>query len=188
MNEIVGPEDTHRILQHGAVEKLSSLQDQPSPDVRIPYRQISHIQQTLESLFGDRGGKGVAYRMGQSTFRYGLRELSWALELTGPAYRLLAPFQKITAGAQFLAASLNENSDQDILLEAGKTSLRWIVQRCPVCWGRHSDTSVCHFTAGFLNEFVTWSSGGKSFSINEDECMAAGGSACIFSVARLAGD
>ena len=181
LNEIIGYDDTHDILKKSSFD-LVLADRSPQQNTSIPYRQISRIQQTMETLFGERGGKGLSLRAGQAAFRYGLREMGWSQKLCEPRMRLLPPHQKLAAGASYLAKELSSLSDQKIHIEAGRNTIDWIVEDCPLCWGRHTNENICHHTIGFLQEFVSWTTGGKPCTVTECECLAAGGSNCVFTI------
>jgi predicted hydrocarbon binding protein len=47
-----------------------------------------------------------------------------------------------------------------------------------VCWGRITKGPCCHAAVGILQEGAHWLSGGKSFRVEEVECIAAGDENC----------
>jgi predicted hydrocarbon binding protein len=148
------------------------------------FQNISAIYAALEELYGPRGGQGVAIRCGRVSFKYILREFGPDIGLSDPAFRLLPPHSKIREGLIILANVFNQSSDQSIRVEETDTNYLWHIERCPICWGRHSNTPVCHGVVGMLQEALYWVSGGKFFSVEEYLCVARGDPACTVRIDR----
>jgi predicted hydrocarbon binding protein len=62
-------------------------------------------------------------------------------------------------------------------------SLLWTNERCPYCFGRHTQRACCHLLVGTFQEGLAWLSGGKHFAVEEVTCAARGDSACTFRMA-----
>jgi predicted hydrocarbon binding protein len=181
MEEVIGEMGVSEVLKQ---IRGKDWQNQPS----IPYRVISSIQASLEDLYGVQSGRGVALRSGRAAFRYGLRDFGEQAGMTTPNFRLMPTRTKVLVGANMLARELCQISDQQVHIEEDRVSYRWIVERCPICWGRHADQPVCHSNVGFLQEFLSWAGGGKFYPVSEIECVAKGDPACVFTIAKQALD
>jgi predicted hydrocarbon binding protein len=68
------------------------------------------------------------------------------------AFRLLPPHTKILEGLTILANAFNQYSDQSVRVEETEADYLWHIERCPICWERHSITPVCHAEVGMLQE------------------------------------
>ena len=64
----------------------------------------------------------------------------------------------------------------------------WQIKHCPWCLERKetldSGTGLCYFIVGILQEFLSWSSGGKNYHVEETECIAGGGQACVIRIEK----
>jgi predicted hydrocarbon binding protein len=89
---------------------------------------------------------------------------------------------KITAGATALAELFNNFTDQRVRVEQSDGKLFWHIERCPLCWERHTSEPVCHLAVGVLQEALYWLSGGKVFNVEEQTCIAAGDETCTIVV------
>jgi hypothetical protein len=188
MEEIMGAGGVQSVIDQA---HLADRMDGPSPlDAQrcIPFADISQLQQSLEQVYGPLGGRGLALRSGRASFRYGLRIFGESAGLMKLDYRLLPPKSKLRVGAGSLAGLLSQISDQHVRIEEDERSIDWIVERCPLCWGRRADGPVCHMQVGFLQEFLYWASGGKYYGVVETECAAMGASACRFHIDKQALD
>jgi predicted hydrocarbon binding protein len=81
---------------------------------------------------------------------------------------------RLKAGILFFAKFFNTVSDQKVRVEQDDTHWKWIIERCPIWWGRKADEPVCHLAVGVLNSASKWASGGEVLRIKAVECIAAG--------------
>ena len=71
---------------------------------------------------------------------------------------------------------------QVVKLSETATHHLWIIERCPVCWQRHSEEPCCQLAGGLLEEAIYWGTGGRRFKVEEIECIAAGHPTCLFHI------
>ncbi|NLG99721.1 MAG: hypothetical protein GX491_20385 [Chloroflexi bacterium] len=145
----------------------------------------SHFLQTLESIYGVSGGRGLALCVGRAVFRYGIKQFGDEAGLNSQAYRLLPTPRKIEQGLIVLAHLASERFGDDVSLSEGETYWTWQSNNCPVCRGRHVDSPCCYLTVGMLQEFMLWAGNGRFYRVNETHCCAVPGSqsaACIFRI------
>jgi predicted hydrocarbon binding protein len=175
------------VLSHvglSAVLNLAGLQLRiqqfPPNDLAKAYtfQELSQMIATLETLYGPRGGRGLALRAGRACFKYGIRELGALIGSTDMAFRLLPLETKLRTGAGLFANLFNQYSDQIVRVEEKPDCFYWHIERCPVCWQRKADAPVCHLAVGVLQEALYWASGGKYFNVEETQCIAKGDPAC----------
>jgi V4R domain len=140
--------------------------------------ELSKIQEALEGLYGPRGGRGLALRTGRACFKYGLREFGPSLGATDMAFRLLPFDPKLRTGADIFAEAFNKYSDQRVRVEEQANRFLWHIDRCPICWKRHTEMPVCHLAVGILQESLYWASGGKVYNVEETKCIAMGDPTC----------
>lgn len=182
MEEVMGRTGLNALLNLAG--QSAWIQELPPADSRegIPFSTISSLLNRLETDYGPRGGRGIAIRIGRTAFKYGMREYGSRLGLTETAFRLLPTGVKIRTGGRILADLFNRETDQRVSVDEKDGKLLWIIERCPICWGRHADAPVCHLAVGMLQESLYWLSSGKIFNVEEIRCIAKGDPTCTMEI------
>ncbi len=178
MEEVLGHEGIRSILRLASLTSYIDQYPTARTDRAFSFGTVSHLIESLEQAYGPQGGRGTALRVGRSCFQYGLREYGLQLGVTEMAYRLLPLPLKLRAGAQAFADLFNKQTDQRVRVEDKGNKLYWHIERCPVCWDRHTHEPVCHLAVGLLQESLYWISGGKLFNVEEVTCIACGDNTC----------
>lgn len=178
LEEILGRNGVNAILNLGSLGELILNSPAQNHNLDLSFESIGQLQSALESFYGPHGGRGVALRVGRACFQHGLREYGPAVGLTDMAFRLLPLQAKFKVGANALAGIFNQQSDQRVRVEEKGDTLLWSIERCPLCWGRHTNSASCQMAVGLLQESLYWMSGGKFFHVEEIQCMAAGDPIC----------
>ncbi len=184
LEEVLGRNGLNAVLTYA---KLRHWVDKLPPNnlnKEFSFEDFSAIQQALEEMYGLRGGKGLALRAGRATFKYGLKEFGAVLGMADLALRVLPLNVKLRVGLNAFAETFNRFSDQIVRLEEDDEHFVWVNERCPVCWGRHTDKPCCHAAVGILEEGLRWGSGGKTFKVEETTCIATGDDACRFVISK----
>jgi predicted hydrocarbon binding protein len=185
MEEVMGRNGVHAILKLSSLNSLN--QQYPMDDIEraFSFKTISRITDMLEQVYGPHGGRGLALRIGRVCFNNGIRQYGVALGVTEMAFRLLPLPAKLSAGARAFADMFNSYTDQKVRIEEDANRILWIIERCPLCWERHSSEPVCHLAVGVLQEALYWLSGGKVFNVEEKTCIAAGDRECVIAIERI---
>ncbi len=178
MEEVLGRNGLNAVLNTADLSNWIHHYPANNLDREFDFADLSAIQTALEKLYGPRGGQGVALRAGRASFKYGLREFGPMLGLTDLAFRLLPLSEKLYVGSGLFADIFNQFSDQRVSVADQESKIVWRIDRCPICWGRQSDTPVCHLAVGILQEALYWVSSGKYFCVEEIGCIACGDPAC----------
>lgn len=178
MQEVLGREGTHAILRQASLASyIDNLPDARS-DQAFSFGTVSRLIESLEQAYGPQGGRGTALRVGRACFQYGLREYGSMLGLTEMAFRLLPLSSKLSVGSKSFADLFNKHTDQIVRVEEKDGKLFWHIERCPLCWERHTAEPVCHLAVGLLQESLYWLSNGRIFNVEEIACIARGDAAC----------
>ncbi len=181
IREITGKNGVNAILNYA---NLSSLVDNYPPDNldrAFDFAHFSMINQALEEIYGKRGGRGLALRVGRTTFDDVLKDYGALVGVGDLAFRVLPLQAKIWIVVQAMARIFSEKSDQVASVEESDDIYLYTIQQCPVCWGRKDEgRPVCFYIVGLLQEGLHWVSGGKEFRIDESKCIAHGESVCEF--------
>ncbi|HEX2697683.1 MAG TPA: V4R domain-containing protein [Anaerolineales bacterium] len=184
MDEVLGREGMNPVLRTAGLATYIDHLPAALSDKAFSFETVSHLMESLEQTHGPQGGRGTALRIGRSCFQYGLREYGSMLGITEMAFRLLPLPAKFSIGAKSFADLFNKQTDQRVRIEEKNGTLLWHIERCPLCWGRHTDEPACHLAVGLLQECLYWMSGGKLFNVEEVACVGRGDSACTVLIDR----
>lgn len=154
------------------------------------FEQLGALQRSLERTYGARAGRGLALRIGRSCFKYALYEFGEQLGLTSIAFRLRPMPERVQHALESLANLFTKTFHQSVRLEADDQSLRWVMERCSFCKGRANEEDAdglgaCLLVVGLLQEMLYWVSGGRTFLVEETECVASGGRTCTITIVRI---
>jgi predicted hydrocarbon binding protein len=151
-------------------------------DPGFGFEELSTIMQCIEEMYGPHGGRGLALRAGRAGFKYALREFGTLLGLSDLAFRLLPLELRLWMALNAMADVFNHYSDQRVQVAKQGPAIRYSIERCPVCWGRHTTGPCCYAATGLLQETAAWIGRGQSCEVREVACIAAGAPACTFLV------
>jgi hypothetical protein len=135
----------------------------------------------LEKRFGVRGGRGLSVRIGRSAFKYVLKHYGQSSGLLDQSFRLMPAPRRMEVGLNRLSQIFNQHFNEQVeVLQEGSYWL-WRMQNCGnCCEGRNTDDAGCYLIVGLLQEFLSWAGGGRYHRVIEQECVLAGGDACVF--------
>ena len=182
MQEVVGRNGLNAVLNLAGrgdlVDKFPPLDSKQD----FSFATVSGLLTQLEHVYGPRGGRGLATRVGRVAFKYGMREFGVQMRLTELVFRLMPFGEKLRTGGQSLADLFNRETDQRVRIDQRDGNLLWVIERCPLCWERHADEAVCHLAVGLLQESLYWISSGKIFNVEETHCIAKGDATCTIEI------
>ena len=184
MEEVMGKNGLNAILN---MAKLSRFIDNYPPgnwDREFDFADYATLNHALEDMYGPRGGRGLALRAGRASFARGLQGFGPVHKVGDLALKTVPLHSKIMTGLAAMARVFNQVSDQTSRVEERYGNFAYIIDVCPVCWGRESDRPICHAAVGLLQEGLRWVSGGKEFRVDEIQCIATGSDVCEFLVDR----
>lgn len=184
LEDVIGKNGLNAVLNFAGLRHL--IDNLPPNNLQrgFPFEDFAAVNQAIEDMYGVRGGRGLNLRAGRAVFKYGLRDFAPILGLADLAFRLLPLIMKIRTGIPLFAEVFNRYTDQVVRVEEGDDAFYWHIERCPVCWGRHSDKPCCHVATGLLLESLHWVSGGKTFHVREITCIACGDERCTFEIGK----
>jgi len=185
IGEITGRNGLKAILNFANLSSLCEKLPPDNLDRAFDFSQFSMINQSLEEIYGERGGRGLALRIGRTTFDDVLKDYGALAGVGDLAFRVLPMQKKIRFGLKAMARIFSEKSDQITTLEETDEHFLYHIKRCPVCWGRTGENNaVCYYMVGLLKEGLHWVSGGKEFDITETKCIALGDKICEFEIIK----
>jgi predicted hydrocarbon binding protein len=180
LEDVMGRNGVNAVLNLAQLRHRVNYYPPNNLELGFSFREMSNIMQALEDMYGPRGGRNLAIRMGRAGFKYGLRDFGSLLGLADLAFRLLPLGMKLKVGLNAMADTFNNFTDQRVRVEEEIDRFFYTIDRCPVCWQRRSSSPCCHAATGLLQEMVTWISNGKTFNVEETSCIATGDPSCTF--------
>ncbi len=186
MEEVMGRHGLSSLL---SLAELDNYVTNPPPDnldAQFDFAHMAALNQALEQMYGVKGGRGIALRIGRASFAQGLKRFGAMKGIADPAFRALPLHSQMDIGLRGLAAIFTNFSDQESQVEITEDELKFIVSASPMAWGRTTEKPVCHALAGIIQECLRWSSNGMEFYVREIACQATGDHDCIFRVSRQA--
>ena len=178
MEEVMGRNGVNAVLNLSKMRHHIGNYPPNNLDRQFSFNDVSAIHKALDDMYGPRGGRGLALRAGRACFKHGLKEFGPVLGIADLTFRLLPLSMKLKVGAEVFADTFNKYSDQVVRLSEDEDKILWHIERCPICWERKTEAPCCHLAVGIIQEALYWVSGGKTFSVQEIECVAQGGESC----------
>ena len=182
MEEIVGKNGLSAILNLAGLSHMIGNYPPPNLDKEFDFADYSALNGALEESYGQRGGRGLELRAGRASFARGLLGLGPLSGASDLAFRLLPLSTKLRAGIPAMAKVFSQVGDQTSTVEDRGAHYAYIVQPCPVCWGREAAQPICFAGRGLLEEGLHWLSSGRSFRVEEIDCVATGGANCTYAI------
>lgn len=182
MDDVMGRNGLSTLLQ---LSNLTQFENNLPPEDMVKtfdFAYISALNLGLEEMYGQRGGRGMAMRIGSAAFAQGFKNFGALRGIADPAFRALPMEQRTELGLKALAGVLTHFTDQTSQIIIEPTSYVFHSEYCPFAYGRVSDKPVCHTMAGILLECLRWSSNGYEFYVREVACRACGDEECIFRI------
>jgi hypothetical protein len=164
LTDVLGPSEVDRLKPSGLTNE-----------------RLGELRSRMDSLYGKTGASGLAICSGRAAFKYLLKKQGKELGFEDAAYRFLPTRLKIRKGLEILAQWMEKiyalpvnviNDERDFHFRLGDPE-------------HDHDLALCDFTAGLLQGFLAWTSGGKYYLVREIECRAVGASGCDFQVGKI---
>lgn len=185
IQEITGLHGLNSILNFASLPGL--VGQLPPDDLKreFDFAHFSRINQALEEIYGERGGRGISLRVGMISFDDILKDYGELAGVGAIEFKVLPPLQKVKFGLEAMARLFSEMSDQTSRLDEHEEHFSYQIERCPICWGRtEANNPVCYYMVGLLKEGLNWVSGGKEYQVREDRCIALGDAVCEFIIPK----
>ena len=182
MEIVLGKDRLEQVLAAAGLESLNKPLPPVNLDKKFPFEQVSGLMKAVENVYGEKAGRALQARIGRTAFGSGLKEFDPVLGIADLPLRLMPLGMKFRVGLDVFQRVFNQFSDQIVRIAEDDDHLLWIIERCPVCWGRQTDEPCCHLALGILDESIFWGTGGRRFRVEEVECIAKGDPACKFAI------
>jgi predicted hydrocarbon binding protein len=184
MEDIMGSNGVAAVLRLARLDHLIGDYPPDTLDSEVPFEDFAALNESVLEMCGPQGAKGLCQRAGRAALRQAVTEGGLMADLPDPAFQLLPVGAKVKVGLNTLADVLGKFSDVDAHLEERDGDLLLVIECCPECWGRVSETPVCFGIAGMIDEVLHWLTEEEGFRVIETECVARGDDSCTFVVSR----
>ena len=172
--DILGEKGVNALLNLAGLEQYIGNYPPDNIKKEFPFEHVAALQAALREMYGTKGARVFATKGGEETFNYSLAKYDAVQKAAQAAMAVGSMRTRLKAGILFFAKFFNTVSDQVVRVEEDEQNWKWIIERCPMCWGKKSDEPICHLAVGVLNAASKWATGGESLRIKATECMASG--------------
>ena len=175
MEEVMGKNGLNAVLHLAQLDNLIGNYPIDNLDKAFDFADFTALCVALEEMYGPRGGRGLALRVGRTLFADALRGFGALAGVGDLAFKVLPLSAKLKVGVPAMANIFSQFSDQvSNVLEEGDDRILYTLDRCPMCWGRKTDRAVCYVGQGLLQEGLRWVSGGREFKVDLSTCIGKG--------------
>ena len=184
LEDVMGKNGVSAVLNYAGLQDWVDHYPPNNLHLEFDFAQMSAINGALEEMYGPRGGGGLARRAAWVTFDQLLRNFGALAGVGDFAFKVLPLQTKLKIGLQALVRVIAQISDQESSIDESADSFHFNIHKCPICWGRRSQSPTCHAAVGLLEQSLRWVSGQHNFQVLETECIALGDPACRFQIDR----
>lgn len=182
--DVLGRNGLHALLKLASHEHYAQYRPPSNSDRQFSFEVVGSLTRSLIDMYGPRGARGIAMRVGRVVFKHGIREYGPQMGLAELTFQLLPFSIKLEQGARAFAELFNHHTDQVVRLQDTPDALYWHIERNPLTWGVEAAQPVCYLAVGLLQESLLWLSGGKTFQVEETACQACGDATCTIVITR----
>jgi hypothetical protein len=184
LEDVMGRNGVNAILHLANLPELINHLPPDNLEKKFDFTDYSAINGALQDLYGARGGRGLAERVGRVTFNTIWRSFG-ALAGNGDlSTKEPQVINRLRIGLPALARIFSQASDQRTTLVEQDDRFMYTIHACPVCWGRRTDNPDCYLVLGLLKAGLKWMSDGLEFNVRESRCFAAGDKVCEFVIMK----
>jgi predicted hydrocarbon binding protein len=185
LESVMGKNGLNAILNLAHLPHLIDNYPPNNLEREFDFADFTAVNVALEEMYGPRGGRGLALRVGRATFADVLRNFGALAGAGDLAFKVLPLSTKLRIGIPAMARIFSQISDQHSTVVEQETEFIYTIHKCPQCWQRKGlDKPVCFMGAGLLQEGLKWVSGGSEFRVNESKCMSMGDEICEYIIQK----
>lgn len=184
IEEVMGTNGMKALLNMAGMQHLIDNFPPGNLSKQFDFTDFAQLNEAMEMMYGPRGGRALALRAGRKAFDQGLKNFGAMVGVADKAFRMLPLKFKLKVGLNAMARAFSSTSDQISYVKEEDDQFVYVIERCPVCWGRHSDGPICHAALGIIQEALSWGSGGRQFKTAQITCHAAGDPTCNFTISK----
>jgi hypothetical protein len=184
IEEVMGTNGIKALLNMASMKQLIDNYPPGNLSKQFDFADFAHLNEAMELMYGPRGGRALSLRAGRKAFDQGLKNFGPMVGVADVTFRLLPLKLRMKIGLGAMAKAFSSTSDQICHVEEKDDHFLYVIERCPVCWGRHSEAPICHAAMGIIQEGLNWGTGGLKFKTAEETCIARGDPSCNFTISK----
>ena len=184
IEEIMGANGVKALLNMADMQQLIDNYPPANLSKEFDFADFAHLNEAMEQMYGHRGGRALSLRAGRKAFDQGLKNFGAMVGVADRTFRLLPLKLRMKVGLGAMARAFSTTSDQISYVEEEDDRFVYVIERCPVCWGRQAESPICHAAMGIIQEGLNWGTGGMQFKTAEVTCIAKGDPACKFTISK----
>jgi predicted hydrocarbon binding protein len=184
IEDVMGSNGIKALLNMAHMEHLKDNYPPGNLSKEFDFADFAHLNEAMELMYGPRGGRALSLRAGRKAFDQGLKNFGPMVGIADVTFRMLPLKLRMKIGLGAMAKAFSSTSDQISYVEEKEDHFLYVIERCPVCWGRHAETPMCHAALGIILEGLNWGTSGKKFKTAEVTCIARGDPACHFTISK----
>ena len=154
----------------------------PTLERKFDFAYFAALSEALEEMYGARGGRGMALRIGRAWFEAGFENFGAFAGMMHPSFQSLAQPSRARIALEALAAIFVQYTDQNTQFSIQDSTYQLEVDVSPMAWGRQAERPVCHAFVGLIQACLSLASNGYEYHVHERSCRAAGHDECRFEV------
>jgi len=172
--DILGQKGVNALLNLAGLPEY--IGNYPPDNIRkeFSFEHVAAIQEALREMYGTKGARVFATKGGEQTFNHSLDKYDKVQKAARAAMAVGSMRTRMKAGLLFFAKFFNTVSDQKVRVEEDATHWKWIIEVCPMCWGKSHNEPICHLAVGVLNSASKWATGGETLRIKATQCIGNG--------------
>ena len=172
--DILGQKGVNALLNLAGLPEY--IGNYPPDNIRkeFSFEHVAAIQEALREMYGTKGARVFATKGGEQTFNHSLDKYDKVQKAARAAMAVGSMRTRMKAGLLFFAKFFNTVSDQKVRVEEDETHWKWIIEVCPMCWGKSANEPICHLAVGVLNSASKWATGGETLRIKATKCIGNG--------------
>jgi hypothetical protein len=184
IEDIMGHNGTRALLNMASMPHLIDNYPPGNLAKGFDFADFAHLNEAMEMIYGPRGGRALSLRAGRQAFDQGLKNFGPMVGVADRTFRMLPLKLRMKIGLGAMARAFSSTSDQVSYVKEEDDHFLYVIERCPVCWGRHAAVPICHAAMGIILEGLNWGTGGLKFKTAEVTCIAKGDPACHFTISK----
>jgi predicted hydrocarbon binding protein len=184
IEEIMGTNGVKALLNMANMPNLIDNYPPGNLSKEFDFADFAHLNEAMEQMYGHRGGRALSLRAGRKAFDQGLKNFGAMVGVADRTFRLLPLKLRMKVGLGAMAKAFSTTSDQISYVQEEEDRFVYVIERCPVCWGRQADSAICHAAMGIIQEGLNWGTGGMQFKTAEVTCIAKGDPDCRFTISK----
>lgn len=184
IEEVMGTNGIKALLRLANMPHLIDNYPPRNLSKEFDFADFAQLNEAMETMYGPRGGRALSLRAGRKSFDQGLKNFGPMVGVADMTFRMLPLKLRMKIGLGAMAKAFSSTSDQISYVVEKDDHFLYVIERCPVCWGRHSDSPICNAAMGIILEGLNWGTGGLRFKTAEVSCIARGDPACNFTISK----